>query len=213
MLKRAKGLLNSRGEPVMAVKAVKAGTDPTSAAGYAEGAGALKRATSLGASITRRVSSIGRSLSFKPSSTTAQQPTKTRTTRAFSESLSSRPVVKRNRGSAPDIRRRSAIDTTTTGAHDDERALQTIQASPVDDANGKQDFSEETRKLAMDIKVPQLLIEGTPMTKISAKKQRKGVIFRLDPDQGQIRYETKKLHIGPSCCYLSYVLCINCYHF
>ncbi|EPQ50824.1 PLC-like phosphodiesterase [Gloeophyllum trabeum ATCC 11539] len=47
-----------------------------------------------------------------------------------------------------------------------------------------------------DITVPPLLQQGTPMTKVSAKKQKR-VILRLDPDQGQILYETKKQRIIP----------------
>lgn len=42
-----------------------------------------------------------------------------------------------------------------------------------------------------DVTVPQLLQEGTPMTKVSAK-QRKRAVFRLDPDIGQIIWESKK---------------------
>ena len=42
-----------------------------------------------------------------------------------------------------------------------------------------------------DVKVPLILQEGTPMTKVSAKKQ-KTVIFRIDPDEGYILWESKK---------------------
>jgi hypothetical protein len=41
----------------------------------------------------------------------------------------------------------------------------------------------------MDIAVPRLLQQGTPMTKVSAKRQRKAV-FQLDPDQGQIIWQS-----------------------
>ncbi|EIM87228.1 uncharacterized protein STEHIDRAFT_146709 [Stereum hirsutum FP-91666 SS1] len=47
-----------------------------------------------------------------------------------------------------------------------------------------------------DFTVPQLLQQGTPMTKVSAKKQQR-VVFRLDPDQGQIIWESKKHRIIP----------------
>ncbi|KAF8228091.1 PLC-like phosphodiesterase [Tricholoma matsutake] len=47
-----------------------------------------------------------------------------------------------------------------------------------------------------DVTVPQLLQEGTPMTKVSAK-QRKRAVFRLDPDIGQIIWESKKHGIIP----------------
>jgi phosphatidylinositol phospholipase C, delta len=52
-----------------------------------------------------------------------------------------------------------------------------------------------SNKSKMDIVVPLLLQQGTPMTKVSAKKQSKSV-FRLDPDQGQIRWESKRRGIG-----------------
>ncbi|KAA1474582.1 1-phosphatidylinositol-4,5-bisphosphate phosphodiesterase 1 [Dentipellis sp. KUC8613] len=48
----------------------------------------------------------------------------------------------------------------------------------------------------VDFTVPQLLQQGTPMIKVSAKKQKR-VVFRLDPDQGQIIWETKKHRIIP----------------
>ena len=48
-----------------------------------------------------------------------------------------------------------------------------------------------------DVAVPQLLQQGTPMIKVSAKKQKR-VVFRLDPDQGQIIWEGKKHRISAS---------------
>ncbi|KZV60623.1 PLC-like phosphodiesterase [Peniophora sp. CONT] len=44
--------------------------------------------------------------------------------------------------------------------------------------------------------VPALLQAGTPLTKVSGKKQQR-IVFRLDPDQGHVVWETKKLHIIP----------------
>jgi hypothetical protein len=48
-----------------------------------------------------------------------------------------------------------------------------------------------------DITVPDLLQRGTPMIKVSGRKQ-KNVIVRLDPDQGQIIWESKKHRISES---------------
>ncbi|OSD01023.1 PLC-like phosphodiesterase [Trametes coccinea BRFM310] len=48
----------------------------------------------------------------------------------------------------------------------------------------------------MDATVPQLLQGGVPMLKVSAKKQKR-YLFRLDPDQGQIIWESKKLRFIP----------------
>ncbi|KZT08084.1 1-phosphatidylinositol-4,5-bisphosphate phosphodiesterase 1 [Laetiporus sulphureus 93-53] len=48
----------------------------------------------------------------------------------------------------------------------------------------------------LDVVVPQLLQQGVPMLKVSAKKQKR-YIFKLDPDQGQIVWESKKHRIIP----------------
>ena len=48
-----------------------------------------------------------------------------------------------------------------------------------------------------DVTVPPVLQIGTPMIKVSSGKQ-KNVVFRLDPDQGQIIWESKKLRISTS---------------
>jgi phosphatidylinositol phospholipase C, delta len=56
-----------------------------------------------------------------------------------------------------------------------------------------------------DVTVPQLLQQGTPMTKVSAK-QRKRAVFRLDPDIGQIIWESKKHRISkPILCHFTLV--------
>ncbi|KAI0752611.1 1-phosphatidylinositol-4,5-bisphosphate phosphodiesterase 1 [Daedaleopsis nitida] len=47
-----------------------------------------------------------------------------------------------------------------------------------------------------DATVPQLLQMGVPMLKVSAKKQKR-YLFKLDPDQGQIIWESKKLRYIP----------------
>jgi phosphatidylinositol phospholipase C delta len=48
-----------------------------------------------------------------------------------------------------------------------------------------------------DVAVPLLLREGVLMTKVSLGKQ-KSYMFRLDPDQGQIIWQSKKLRISTS---------------
>lgn len=47
----------------------------------------------------------------------------------------------------------------------------------------------------LDVRVPALLQNGTPMLKISAKKA-KTLTFRLDADLGQIQWESRKTGIG-----------------
>ena len=47
----------------------------------------------------------------------------------------------------------------------------------------------------VDPVVPVLLQAGTPLTKVSGKKQQR-IVFKLDPDQGQVVWETKKIHLS-----------------
>ncbi|KAI0827269.1 1-phosphatidylinositol-4,5-bisphosphate phosphodiesterase 1 [Trametes gibbosa] len=47
-----------------------------------------------------------------------------------------------------------------------------------------------------DATVPPLLQSGVPMIKVSAKKQKR-YLFRIDPDQGQILWYSKKLRVIP----------------
>lgn len=60
-------------------------------------------------------------------------------------------------------------------------------AMQTDQQHGKSSIAE--------IPVPALLQQGVPMTKVSAKSQ-KSYIFKLDADQGQIIWESKKLRIS-----------------
>ena len=48
---------------------------------------------------------------------------------------------------------------------------------------------------AQDLSVSQLLLQGTPMIKVSASKQ-KTYTFRIDPDEGQLQWESKKQKIS-----------------
>jgi hypothetical protein len=52
----------------------------------------------------------------------------------------------------------------------------------------------------LDLTVPDVLQSGTPMTKVSGRKQT-SVVFRLDPDQGQIIWESKKHRISACFCF------------
>jgi phosphatidylinositol phospholipase C delta len=58
-----------------------------------------------------------------------------------------------------------------------------------------------------DVAVPQLLQKGVPMTKVSASRQ-KTYVFQLDPDQGQILWESKKPKI--SACHANAFYHIQC---
>ncbi len=51
------------------------------------------------------------------------------------------------------------------------------------------------RSSSVDATVPPLLQVGVPMIKVSAKKQKR-YIFRLDADQGQIIWQSKKMRVS-----------------
>lgn len=54
----------------------------------------------------------------------------------------------------------------------------------------------KSKQISMaDVPVPTILHRGVPMTKVSAKRQ-KTFVFRLDPDQGHILYESNKTKIS-----------------
>jgi phosphatidylinositol phospholipase C, delta len=55
--------------------------------------------------------------------------------------------------------------------------------------------STSTSPAVGDIRVPLLLQEGTPMTKVSLKKHKK-FVFRLDADLGQVVWESKQHKIS-----------------
>jgi hypothetical protein len=54
---------------------------------------------------------------------------------------------------------------------------------------------------ASDMVIPDVLQRGTLMTKVS-ERAKKRVIFRIDPDEGQILYKSSKGGISPSKFYL-----------
>lgn len=62
-----------------------------------------------------------------------------------------------------------------------------MQTVSVDQQNGRASVAE--------VPVPALLQQGVPMTKVSAKSQ-KSYLFKLDADQGQIIWESKRLRIS-----------------
>ncbi|KAI0309355.1 PLC-like phosphodiesterase [Amylostereum chailletii] len=68
--------------------------------------------------------------------------------------------------------------------------------APVNPAHATRGEPVAQEATANDIAVPQLLQQGTPMIKVSSKKQKR-VVFRLDPDQGQILWDSSKHRIIP----------------
>ncbi|KAG8219083.1 phosphoinositide-specific phospholipase C [Butyriboletus roseoflavus] len=77
----------------------------------------------------------------------------------------------------------------------------TFDSERTDDLASTNDaHSARAHELAMsslaEIPVPALLQQGVPMTKVSAKSQ-KSYLFKLDADQGQIIWESKRWRIIP----------------
>jgi phosphatidylinositol phospholipase C delta len=95
--------------------------------------------------------------------------------------------------SQPDTRR-MPLDTLVITASVPE-TTQIVTPQPA--ATNQPEAEPTTGTGVGDVTVPQLLQQGTPMTKVSAK-ERKRAVFRLDPDIGQIIWETKKHRISAS---------------
>ena len=180
ILHRAANLLSSNGQPTLAVREEVFG-QPTHRRKLSEG--------NLGASIKKSFKSVKnmpRGLGLTRSNSTSAPPTKTTPPqasghrRAKSEHLLSRPVFS------------YSIDSTPPDMDDQTHTLHREHAPP----SSNQDSEEQQLATSLDsssdeVKVPALLLHGTPLLKVSAKKVQTR-LFKLDPDQGQILWESKK---------------------
>jgi hypothetical protein len=70
-------------------------------------------------------------------------------------------------------------------------------ASPLTGEDHTRGVSVAQSASPADVTVPDLLQRGTPMIKVSGRKQT-NVVCKLDPDQGQIIWESKKHRISSS---------------
>lgn len=121
------------------------------------------------------------------------------------------PIVKSMRSRSQDTRRnrkddrsplsdsRSAPSTVSSSAEQSTAALQ-VSVPNLPDTTTRSDATPPIQRIPekssmADGTVPLLLREGVHMTKISPGKQ-KSYIFKLDPDQGQIIWQSKKLRIS-----------------
>lgn len=74
--------------------------------------------------------------------------------------------------------------------------ITTTAAAPKNDVEPPTPLSPQSPTSATDdVPIPPLLLNGVPMLKVSAKKQKR-YFFRLDPDEGQIIFQSKKLRIS-----------------
>lgn len=84
----------------------------------------------------------------------------------------------------------SALDVSLASFPTSSPLMSSPSLSPIVD--------DDNNDIAMaDVTVPAVLRMGTPMIKVSGGKHKK-VVFRLDPDRGQIIWESKKHRISTS---------------
>ncbi|KAH9474534.1 1-phosphatidylinositol 4,5-bisphosphate phosphodiesterase 1 [Psilocybe cubensis] len=188
ILKRAGGLRNSNGQ---VVKELDDGPPQPTSNGFSASikrkfhgfkirAGALARSKSFNGETTRTVSESEKKFK-KPLSrsltdvTTVESPISPRarsTPRSKSKRFSAQPRLQ----TLPSLSEGTSVDHVTSPA----------SAEAV----------EPTSPIIGNVRVPQLLQLGTPMTKVSLKRHQK-FVFRLDADLGQIVWESKKHKIIP----------------
>jgi len=205
LLRRAGNLLNTNGQVVKELAEIQ--NDKKGGDGSEGATGLRKTRNGLGASIKRkfqdfkdRSGMMGRSKSLNDSVPAAQpalDPSDRR--KGHSRSLSDvsktiRPAMVEHSQSAPPPRtkRHSAQARLPTLKSVSEGVAAQHMSSPVAEVEGESDLSSPA---IGNIRVPHLLQQGTPMTKVSMKKHQK-YVFRLDADLGQIVWESKKHKIS-----------------
>jgi phosphatidylinositol phospholipase C delta len=177
VLSRAKNLLSPSGELIPNLRSSTSdlvnGSDTES----------LPKRSGFGASIKRKfqevkTASINRSRSLAFGST-RESVRNRRHTRSQSELSDHRNVVPAH-----------VVHSNTAPS-----LLSTAPSSKPEEPKSGDDGLSNQLKSVMDITVPALIQAGTPMTKVSAGKQKR-VVFRLDADQGQIVWEGKQHRIS-----------------
>ena len=205
MLRRAGNLLTSNGQPVKEL-------DDDSDVPRPPGSPPPRRhKLGLGASIKRRLQEVvggssGRSRSAGVLGRSPRTPAPSTDTgnghggKSHARSFSDIPVVPRP--IFDHTKGEPTPSTAQTPAFSDKRHSAGAQLSSVPEVSTLSGQQEVTSPVAeqqptasssapqlKDVLVPQLLQQGTPMTKVSAKKHKK-FVFRLDADLGQIVWES-----------------------
>ncbi|KAG6836608.1 hypothetical protein H0H93_006158 [Arthromyces matolae] len=203
ILRRAGNLLTSTGQPVHKELSDSASlsTDATLVN--------VARTVKLRASIKRKfkeATSLGRSKSVKDRE---PQLTETKTPTRHARSMSTAAVIATPMAT-PTATAPRLLHSITSPALPATTTKLVSDSAPITGSNANLGSTATSRRLsaptlslpkkAMDregeVTVPKLLQEGTPMTKVSAKKHRR-CVFRLDPDIGQIIWEGKQQRIIP----------------
>lgn len=110
--------------------------------------------------------------------------------RAQSESLSTRPRVGHDHNTSP-----SADSPFLSPPPTPLTRMASLPESPIVEQPSEPVFPVAQPSSSVDATVPPLLQVGVPMIKVSAKKQKR-YFFRLDADQGQIIWQSKKLRFS-----------------
>lgn len=176
ILRRAANLLNSNGQLIPALQDdIIFESDPPPTTLQRSISGSIKRGFRSAGKSLRRLSSTGSSTPI---------PSLKRHARSRSEVVDTRPDVARSR-SAPG---KYSLDLYRP-------SLTSPNMSQCSTPHNELESPQQAHSKTLDFTVPPLLSLGTPLTKVSAKKQKK-VIVKLDPDLGQIVYEGKKPRIS-----------------
>ncbi|KIK99000.1 hypothetical protein PAXRUDRAFT_9154 [Paxillus rubicundulus Ve08.2h10] len=198
ILRRAAGLLTSHGTPVPVMQEPLSPENsrlPSNTLTHSQGGcGAHDRDSNIRRSLSHRLSkvanmSLARSISL-------------RATHAPGGGSHSVDQIRKGR----DRPRSESHPTTSARTHANSApgillGSEHIRPINIVDANMQTQTAHQLSGIAnkasmADVPVPSLLQQGVPMTKVSAKSQ-KSYVFKLDADQGQIIWESKKLRIIP----------------
>jgi len=183
ILQRASNLLKSNGNPVAAFAEVFMEREDTP---LENNAGSSLSRNSLGASIKRKLQGakdipLVRSISLRSPASSGRQAR--RQTRAFStDSSTTRPQLVYTNTSPKSF----GISYAPRAQPTEPFVLSPKPSQPP--------FVPRKPSMA-DVVVPQILQKGVPMIKVSVNRQ-KTFVFQLDPDQGQIVWESKKRKIS-----------------
>ncbi|KAG6831909.1 hypothetical protein H0H87_003407 [Tephrocybe sp. NHM501043] len=213
MLRRAGNLLTSTGQPVHKELSDSPSTDTT----LVNIAQKVKLSTSIKRKF-KEATLLGRSKSVKEKEKqgklSGELETKTRPRHARSMSTTAMITTPTSTPTMASVLHSTTLPPLPTTGEAAETATTTVDSTttttaavasmaPLSGASASRRFSTPVLSLptrSMDdggeLTVPKLLQQGTSMTKVSSKKNRRS-IFRLDPDIGQIIWEGKQQRIIP----------------
>lgn len=173
-LRRAANILSSNGQPIPSLRVTLG--EPDRLERSRENSGGIGESIKQTFRSLRRLSSSGRSASTHNGKGHE---------RSQSEAFDTRPAVLRSKSTTDkynlDNDRLAPIRPLTQMTSSSTQAEAVLLSPDI---------------LSPDFTAPPILVLGTPMTKVSPKKQKK-IVVKLDPDLGQISYESKKNRIIP----------------